>query len=168
MVPLIEPKVTGKEDIMRLFALMIMAALFLGFDPASAAEAPTGTVVLKTTKGFDRLVADLDRAVEAAGMGVVARASASAGAAARGVTIPGNMVVMVFRNDIAVRMLAASVPAGIEAPLRFYVTENTDGSASLTYRAPSSVFHSYGSAAIDQLAAELDPIFERIGQTAAH
>ena len=34
---------------------------------------------------------------------------------------------MVFRNDYAVRMLQASVPAGIEAPLRLYVTENADG-----------------------------------------
>ena len=45
-------------------------------------------------------------------MGVVAKASASAGAAGRGVKIPGNTVLMLFRNDYAVSMLAASVPAG--------------------------------------------------------
>jgi uncharacterized protein (DUF302 family) len=74
---------------------------------------------------------------------------------------------MVFRNDCAVRMLAASVPAGIEAPLRIYVTENADGRASLTYRTPSSVFAPYGSAELDAMARELDPIFESIVQDAA-
>jgi uncharacterized protein (DUF302 family) len=100
-------------------------------------------------------------------MGVVAMASASRTAAARGVTIPGNAVVMVFRNDYAVRMLEASVPAGIEAPLRIYVTENPDGTASLTWHRPSAVFAPYGNAALDAMARELDPIFEKIVREAA-
>ncbi|MCZ7654610.1 MAG: YeeE/YedE thiosulfate transporter family protein [Rhodocyclaceae bacterium] len=70
-------------------------------------------------------------------MGLVASASASRGAAARGVKIPGNMVLMVFRNDYAVRMLAASVAAGIEAPLRLYLTENADGSTTISYVRPA-------------------------------
>lgn len=94
------------------------------------------------------------------------KASASQGAAARGVKIPGNAVIMVFRNDYAVRMLEASVPAGIEAPLRFYVTENADGKASLTWRAPSAIFAPYGSAPLDKMAHELDPIFAAIARDA--
>jgi uncharacterized protein (DUF302 family) len=66
-------------------------------------------------------------------MGLVARASATMGAKSIGKTIPGNMVVMVYRPDFAIRMLKASVPAGIEAPIRFYITENpATGSATLT------------------------------------
>ena len=95
-------------------------------------------------------------------MGLVAQASASRGAAARGLTIPGNAVLMVFRNDFAVRMLAANVPAGIEAPIRIYVTENADGMASVTYRSPSAVFAPYKNAELDALGRELDPIFARI------
>ena len=60
-------------------------------------------------------------------MGIVAQACADCGANAIGVTIPGNRVIMVFRPDFAVRMLDASVAAGIEAPLRLYVTERPDG-----------------------------------------
>jgi hypothetical protein len=37
-------------------------------------------------------------------------------------------------------MLEASVPAGTEAPIRFYVTEDADGAASLTYRLPRAAF----------------------------
>jgi uncharacterized protein (DUF302 family) len=64
-------------------------------------------------------------------------------------------------------MLEASVPAGIEAPLRIYVTENSDGTASVAWRAPSAVFKPYGSAALDAMARELDPIFERIVRNAS-
>lgn len=100
-------------------------------------------------------------------MGLVAQASASRGAAARGVRIPGNAVLMVFRNDHAVRMLAASLAAGIEAPLRIYVTENPDRTATISYRRPSDVFAPYRSADLDRLARELDPILDKIVKDAA-
>ncbi len=121
-----------------------------------------GTQVIKTSHAFDALVARLERAIGDNRMGLVAQASASRAAATRGVKIPGNAVLMVFRNDFAVRMLAASVPAGIEAPLRLYVTENSDGTASLTYRLPSAVFAPYGSPELDSMAKELDGIFGKI------
>ena len=81
-------------------------------------------------------------------------------------TIPGNMVVGVYRPDFAVRMLDASVAAGIEAPLRFYITENADGTATLTYRKPSAVFAPYGVPALDEMAKELDAIFAKIAADA--
>ncbi|MBA3904272.1 MAG: hypothetical protein C0522_11480 [Rhodocyclaceae bacterium] len=121
-----------------------------------------GTRVVKTPHTFAVLAQRVEKAVEANGMGLVAQASASRGAAARGVKIPGNAVYMVFRNDYAVRMLAASVPAGIEAPLRLYVTENADGTASLSYRTPGAVFAPYANPTLDAMAKELDPIFEKI------
>ncbi len=126
---------------------------------AWSADAPLNTV--ETELSFDQLQASLTQAVEANGMFVVSRACASCGAAKRGVTIPGNMVVGVYRNDFAVRMLEASVPAGIEAPIRFYLTEN-DGKASLTYRLPSAVFAPYDSAELDAMAAKLDQIWQAI------
>jgi uncharacterized protein (DUF302 family) len=111
----------------------------------------------------------VEAAVKANGMFVVTRASASKGAAGRGLTIPGNMVLGVYRNDFAVRMLEVSLAAGIEAPIRFYVTENADGSASLAYRAPSAVFAPYeeGGKALAALAGELDEIFAAIAAEAA-
>ena len=69
---------------------------------------------------------------------------------------------MVYRNDFAVRMLAASVAAGIEAPLRFYFTEDAGGTATLTWRTPSAVFAPYESADLDAMARELDAIWEDI------
>ena len=148
-------------------AIAFALALALAGAPAGAENGPLpGTRVLHSSHAFVDVVARLEQAVKDNQMGVVATASASRGAAARGVQIPGNAVIMVFRNDFAVRMLEASVPAGIEVPLRFYVTENADGSASLTYREPSAVFAPYGVPQLDALAGELDAIFGKIAAQA--
>jgi uncharacterized protein (DUF302 family) len=125
-----------------------------------------GTRVVQSTASFDQLVQRLEKAIAANGMGLVAKASASKGAADRGVKIAGNAVLMVFRNDFAVRMLNASVPAGIEAPIRLYVTENADSTASVTYRMPSAIFAPYGNAELDRLGRELDPILAKIVEQA--
>ncbi|MDX1487483.1 MAG: DUF302 domain-containing protein, partial [Acidiferrobacterales bacterium] len=93
-------------------ALLLVSALV---SAAGGSASPyAGTQVIKTPHAFDALVARLERAISENRMGLVAQASASRGAATRGVKIPGNAVLMVFRNDFAIRMLAASVPAGIE------------------------------------------------------
>lgn len=120
----------------------------------------------RTSHRFAELVQRLERAIEANRMALVSRASASVGAAARNVAIPGNAVLMVFRNDFAVRMLNANLAAGFEAPIRYYVTENADGTATLSWRPPSAVFAPYRSADLDAMARELDPIFAKIADDA--
>ena len=67
------------------------------------AEAPT-TRAIVTQLGFGQAVTRLEEAIAANQMLLLAKASASGGAAARGITIPGNAVIEVFRNDYAVRM----------------------------------------------------------------
>ena len=146
-----------------LFLLVILAAATARADQGYPYP---GMMVMATSKSFADLSQDLEAAVAANRMGLVTQASASAGAARRDVEIPGNAIFGVYRNDFAVRMLAASIPAGIEAPLRFYVTENDDGTATLTYRQPSAVFAPYGSADLDAMAGELDVIFARIAADA--
>ncbi|PKO90220.1 MAG: hypothetical protein CVU16_10715 [Betaproteobacteria bacterium HGW-Betaproteobacteria-10] len=117
---------------------------------------------INSQQPFDTVVQQLEKSITDNKMGLVAQASASKGAASKGIKIPGNAVLMVFRPDFAVRMLKASVAAGIEAPLRIYVTENADGTTSVSYRTPSVVFSPYRNTELDKLASELDPIFERI------
>lgn len=143
--------------------LLLLASLLPAASGLAQADTPCpGTQTVSSQHSFEQLVQRLEGAVARNEMGLVAQASASRGAAARGVRIPGNAVLMVFRNDYAVRMLEASVPAGIEAPLRLYVTENADGTASVTYCPPSATFAPYGNAKLDALAKELDPIFAKI------
>lgn len=150
-----------------LTGLLIAASILAVAQIARAA--PEGFISAKTPHDFKTLVERVEAAVKANGLFVVTRASASKGAAGRGLTIPGNMVLGVYRNDFAVRMLEASLAAGIEAPIRFYVTENADGSANLAYRAPSAVFAPYedGGEALAALAGELDGLFAAIAAEAS-
>lgn len=149
--------------------LLAVCGLLLGFAPpltwANVGYAGTQTYVTPYT--YTVLLARLRQSVKAHHMAIVAQASASRGAAARGITIPGNAVIMVFRNDFAVQMLKDSVAAGIEAPLRIYVTANANRTADITYRSPSAVFVPYHNARLNALAHTLDPIFAAIVKSAA-
>ena len=151
------------STVIGVFSLLLMAMV-----SAHAAESPArpGYKTYTTSYNFDQLVARVQDAVKKNRMGLVAQASASRGAASLGVKIPGNFVIMVFRPDFAVRMLKASVPAGIEAPLRYYLTENGNGSTTLGYYEPSAVFAPYDSAELDVMAGELDTIFAQIAADA--
>ena len=148
-------------------------ALLIAFDTA-AGQSPSpdrpGWNVVPTAHTYDALVKRLNQAVKDNKMGVVSRASATVGAKMiLKKTIPGNMVIGVYSPRFAVPMLEASIAAGIEAPIRFYITENDDGTATLSYKTPTAVFAPYseGGAKLRKLAAELDAIFERIARQAS-
>jgi uncharacterized protein (DUF302 family) len=152
------------------FCLLILLPL-LAASPARAdmMAAPEGWKVMQTPHGYADLVARLEKAIADNKMGLVTKASAKVGAKQQlNQDIPGNTVIGVYRPDFAVRMLEASIPAGIEAPIRFYVTENADGSATLSYKTPSFVFAPYadGGEALKALAVELDAIFAKIAADA--
>ena len=144
----------------------ILAALLMSLFAATAhAENQTpysGTAVVETAKPFAAYLKKLKGAIMANRLAIVAQACATCGARAIGVTIPGNRVIMVYAPNFAVRMLKASEAAGIEAPLRLYVTEQTDGTARLTYRLPSHIFAPYDVDALNEMAVELDQIFAEI------
>lgn len=153
----------------RFFAALLSASFLVA--PALSAQdiAPRdGWVVIETDSRFVDLVKSVIAATKANGMGVVTQAGPTKAAAARGITIPGNRVIGVFNNDIAVRMLEQSPAAMIEAPVRFYVTESPDGTATLSYKTPSHVFAPYVEDGTDvaAIAQELDTAFATIAAAA--
>ncbi|PTW62463.1 uncharacterized protein (DUF302 family) [Breoghania corrubedonensis] len=153
---------------MRIIALALAALLTMGTVGASAAPVwpkRAGWIIQPTPYSFDDLTDRLKKAIAGEKMNLVTQASASDGARAQGIDIPGNRVFGVFRNDYARRMLAASLAAGIEAPVRFYVTQNLDGTATLAYKTPHMVFKPYFEDGGDDLRAvadELDDVFKAI------
>ncbi len=153
----------------------IMLALAAGLALAAApalADGPIerdGWASRASAKSYPDLLAALKAAVKAEGMGVVTEAGPTEAAASRGVTIPGNRVVGVFANPYAVEILGLSRAAMIEAPVRFYVTEEPDGTAVLSYKLPSAVFAPYadeGGDRLAEIAAELDTRFATISAVA--
>ena len=129
---------------------------------SSPAAAQDARITMKSAAPFGRVAEALERAVTDEKMGLVCHANAQRAAAGRGVTIKGNQVLMVFRNDFAVRLLAADPAAGFEAPVRIYIYENADGTATVAYVPPSVVFAPYRHPEVQAVARELDPIFKAI------
>ena len=146
---------------LRIISVFIALTLAV---PAIAAGPEHQTII--SAKPFQQLVEDLKASVKTHKMLVVTSACASCGAKGRGIIIPGNMVIGVYRNDFAIRMLEADTDAGIEAPIRFYVTENPDKTATLSWRKPSDIFAPYSNAGLTALALELDGIFSVIAADA--
>jgi uncharacterized protein (DUF302 family) len=118
--------------------------------------------VIQTDMTHAMLLERLLAAVPEEQMAVVTQAGPTAAARARGVEIPENRVVGVFNNDFAVRILGLSTAAMIEAPVRFYVTEDADGTATLSWKEPSFVFAAYveeGGPMLAEIAQDLDRRF---------
>jgi len=152
----------------------ILAAI-VAFAPAMALAdvadmAPReGWRVIDTELAPAALIERVLAAVPQEGMGVVTQAGPTAAARGRGVEIPENRVIGVFNNVFAVRILNLSTAAMIEAPVRIYVTEDADGTSSLSWKTPSFVFAPYVAEGGDDLAAaaaELDAKFEAIATRA--
>lgn len=141
---------------------IVAAVVFTAALAVSPALAQDGRISAVSRAPFPKVAEALEKAVAEHKMALVCHANAQKGAAGRGVTIRGNQVLMVFRNDIAVRLLAADPQAGFEAPIRIYVYENADGTATVSYVAPSAVFAPYKHPEVKAVAAELDPIFKAI------
>ena len=149
---------------MRDYALIALLVLASGvpLTTAAPAAAQDGRVTAVSKAPFPKVADALEQAIAEQKMALVCHANAQAGAAARGVKIKGNQVLMVFRNDFAVRLLAADPRAGFEAPIRIYLYENPDGTATLRYLPPSVVFAPYPHPEVRKVAAELDPVFRAI------
>lgn len=148
---------------MRPWIVLILMSVWCVYAPiGGAAKDPSPRIRHETHKPFQAFTDDLLMAIRQHKMGLVCRANAQAGAASRGVKVPGNQVFMIYRPDFAIRMLEADVEAGFEAPLRIYVVEKPNGTAEVSYIKPSAVFAGYDNPQLNAMAVELDAIFAAI------
>ena len=153
-----------------LLALILMTAPLAAQDEVADLSPRPGWEVHVTDHDFDTLVERTRAAVGDNGLAVVTQAGPTGAAASRGIEIPGNRVIGAFNNDCAVRVLRLSTEAMIHAPIRLYVTENVDGTATLSYITPSDLLAPYAEAAgpaLSDVSAEIDAVFASIAQDAA-
>lgn len=147
------------------FALSSMAITAIAGTQKSLKR--SGWITYETNIPYSELYPKLKLALEASPLRQITTASASAGAKGRGITIPGNRVVGVYNNFFALRMLEASIAAGMEAPLRFYLTERSDGGSNLTYAIPTETFRPYfedGGKDLMSMARELDGLMDEVAK----
>lgn len=109
----------------------------------------------------DDAVQKLLAAVALYPMGLVAHANGQLNCAKKGITVPADQVLEIFRPDYAIKVWAADKTAGIDIPLRIHVYE-ADGQSRVAYRPAVEVFKPYANAQLDTLALELDAIFTQL------
>jgi len=114
-------------------------------------------VSLKVDEAVEKLIA----AIAAYPMGLVAHANGQANCAKKGITVPADQVLEVFRPDYAVKVWAADKAAGIDIPLRIHLYE-ASGRTWVAYRPAAEVFRPYANPALDALGSELDTIFNQL------
>lgn len=153
---------------MRFINMLVVAFFALTTPLLAEMTERDGWAVIKTEMAHGDLVASTRAAIKENGLIVVTQAGPTKAAAARGIEIPGNTVIGAFNNDFAVRLLTLSTPAMIEAPIRFYITENADGTATLSYKTPSFVLAPYveGKDEILEISSELDTLFAQVAAQA--
>ncbi|MHB0992401.1 MAG: DUF302 domain-containing protein [Burkholderiales bacterium] len=103
----------------------------------------------------------LIEAISAASMGLVAHIDGQANAAKRGVTVAADQILEVFRPDFAVRVWQAQKDAGIDIPLRIHIYE-ANGKTHIAMRSARTVFAPYGNLRLNEIADELQPVFDKI------
>lgn len=109
----------------------------------------------------DQAAEKLLAAVAAYPMGLVAHANGQANCAKKGITVPADQVLEVFRPDYAVKVWESDKTAGIDIPLRIHLYE-ADGRSWIAYRTASEVFQPYANPRLDILGSELDAIFNQL------
>lgn len=149
-----------------LASILVYSMMAVGAAGVSSA-APPARELVESKYNFQATLERLRTAIRANKIGLVNRANAQAGANSIGVKIRGNQVWGLFAPRFAVRMLEASIEAGIEAPLRLYITENDAGLVTVSYVKPTVVFAPYEIADLNAMAVELDGLFERVTETVA-
>jgi uncharacterized protein (DUF302 family) len=114
-------------------------------------------VSLTVDEAADKLIA----AIAAYPMGLVAHANGQANCAKKGIDVPADQVLEVFRPDFAVKVWQAERAAGIDIPLRIHLYE-ADARTWVAYRPAVEVFKPYANSQLDALGGELDLIFNQL------
>lgn len=121
----------------------------------------TFTVKLDVNKTVSRL----NEAVADFPMGLVAHINGQANCAKRGVQVPADQILEVFRPDFAVRVWKAEKAAGIDIPLRIHCYDAGNGHTTVAFRTAQEVFAPYANPDLDKIGHELDVIFNELLNT---
>lgn len=116
---------------------------------------------ITTSLAADEAVEKLIAAIADVELRLVAHINGQANAAKLGKIVPADQILEVFRPDFAIRVWGACKPAGHDIPLRIHVYEDGDAT-KVACRMPTTAFKPFGSAELDAIGAELDPMFDKI------
>ena len=109
----------------------------------------------------DTAATKLTEAAQAVPMGVLAHLNGQANCAKKGIEVPADQILEIFRPDFAVRVWKAHKPAGIDIPLRIHLYA-AEGKTMVSYRTAEEVFAPYAVPELTAIAADIDRVFTGI------
>ena len=109
----------------------------------------------------DAAAAKLIEAAQAVPMGVLAHLNGQANCAKKGIAVPADQILEIFRPDFAIRVWKAHKPAGIDIPLRIHLYA-AEGGTVVSFRSAEQVFAPYSVPELATIAADIDRIFSSI------
>ena len=142
------------------FAVTVFAFLLaVGPTPALADD---GRVVGVSKGPYADVVAGLQRGITEHKLTLIGQFDSRKGVPPTNTAVKGNRVLLVYKTDAAMRLIKANPKAGFDAPMRFHVFENPDGTATVTYVKPSTLLKTYRDPEIRKVADELDLVFTSV------
>jgi len=112
----------------------------------------------------DTAATKLTEAAQAVPMGVLAHLNGQANCAKKGIEVPADQILEIFRPDFAIRVWKAHKPAGIDIPLRIHLYA-AEGKTVVSYRTAEEVFTPYAVPELTAIAADIDRVFTGILST---
>lgn len=146
-----------------LFSFLALL-LVLGFLSGSALAQTASLVRVDkvSASSFDKTVKQLETAIKARAMMLVATIDHQNMMSMAGVRIKGSKTLEFGGPDMGKMVLTKSPEAGLETPAKIYVYERADGKTVVSYYKPSGGFSSYGKEHTSMAGQMMDKTFEEI------
>ena len=109
----------------------------------------------------DTAATKLTEAAQAVPMGVLAHLNGQANCAKKGIEVPADQILEIFRPDFAILVWKAHKQAGIDIPLRIHLYA-AEGKTVVSYRTAEEIFAPYAVPELTAIAADIDRIFTGI------
>ncbi len=115
-----------------------------------------------STRPHAQIVKALQAAIADAGLKLLYEIDVRAALANAGHRVLGARLMFYFHPDLVQRVLRTDWTAMVEAPLKFLVIEQPDGTTTVRWADPAVSFSRYGHLALAEFGHELSSIADRV------
>lgn len=146
---------------MKKIAVLTLAIVLLGAGSFAWAQSPV-RVDQVSNGGFDKTVKQLETALKARGLMVVAAIDHQNMMRMVGGSIKGSKTFEFGKPDMLKMVMPVELAAGLELPHKIYVYERADGKAVVSYYKPSTGFGAYGKDQLKMVGEMVDKMLDEI------
>ena len=146
---------------MKKIAVLTLAIVLLGAGSLAWAQSPV-RVDQVSNGGFEKTVKQLETALKARGMMIVATIDHQNMMRMVGGSIKGSKTFEFGKPDMLKMVMPVELAAGLEMPHKIYLYERADGTAVVSYYKPSTGFGAYGKDQLKMVGEMMDKMFEEI------